>query len=425
MGEPRSRIRPETRALDALIKGTIARAEVSTDSRSADTMLFLGNRHQSFPTAVVKDPVLEPVDKLVWMVIILAVRETGDSTAFPSYDAIGKLANVSSRSTIARAIAILRATRWLTLCARVRNTGGRFRGNVYALHDEPLPLADAFHLDSGYMAFLNHARSHGHARVRAVAEGVLASMDEDMQAGRAICAQEHPLERRLQSLLTSEENGPRRFFAFTENVVRRLWNDPTRRAKEAIHHDQNSNAGKHPVRNSNAQKSNSGCSSSYINKTTTTNTGDTSKSALNGEDGRPLIYPGRLLDNQRDVAARYLRVLAPGERQAILDELEGRFRAERKGMKPLYDALSFLQALCKAARSGTFQPNLGIHVRTRRRERDPSRRHARQANAEGPVRETAQQRTQRKAVARERIAKIRHTLGNNTPAKKQNVMDES
>ena len=40
-------------------------------------------------------------------------------------------------------------------------------------------------------------------------------------------------------------------------------------------------------------------------------------------------------------------------------------------MKPLYDALSFLQALCKAARSGTFQPNLGLNVLARRRERDP------------------------------------------------------
>ena len=43
-------------------------------------MVFLGNRHQSFPTSVVKDPVLEPVDKLVWMAIMLAVPETGGNT---------------------------------------------------------------------------------------------------------------------------------------------------------------------------------------------------------------------------------------------------------------------------------------------------------------------------------------------------------
>ncbi len=154
---------------------------------ATDTVLFLGNRHQSFPTAVIRDPVLEPVDKLVWMVIMLTVRETGANTAFPSYEAISRMANVSSRSTIARAIAILRASRWLTLCGRTRNASGRFRGNVYALHDEPLPLADVIHLDGDYMAFLNKAVSHGHARVRTVAQGVLASIDEDVENGRNVC----------------------------------------------------------------------------------------------------------------------------------------------------------------------------------------------------------------------------------------------
>ena len=61
MNEPRSGVRPETRTLDALIKATIARVEASTGSGPADTVLFLGNRHQAFPSAVVKDPVLEPV----------------------------------------------------------------------------------------------------------------------------------------------------------------------------------------------------------------------------------------------------------------------------------------------------------------------------------------------------------------------------
>ena len=127
MNEVPDPIRPETRALDTLIQQIIAQAEATADQDAARyRMVFLGNRHQSFPTAVVQDPVLEPVDKVVWMVIMLAVRETGGNTAFPGYEAIGKLANVSSRSTIARAIAILRATRWLTLCARVRKASGRF-----------------------------------------------------------------------------------------------------------------------------------------------------------------------------------------------------------------------------------------------------------------------------------------------------------
>ncbi len=70
---------------------------------------------------------------------------------------------------------------------------------VYALHDEPLPLADALHLDTHYMTFLGQAHGHGHARVRAVAQGVLDSIDEDIQTGQDVCRQEHPIERRLES----------------------------------------------------------------------------------------------------------------------------------------------------------------------------------------------------------------------------------
>jgi len=65
MDEQTGVIRPETLALDKLIKATIARVEASRDGGAADTVLFLGNRHQSFPTAVIRDPVLEPVDKRV------------------------------------------------------------------------------------------------------------------------------------------------------------------------------------------------------------------------------------------------------------------------------------------------------------------------------------------------------------------------
>jgi hypothetical protein len=314
MNEVSAAIRSETLALDTLIQETVVQAEAG--SGAADTMVFLGNRHQSFPTAVVNDPVLEPVDKLVWMVIMLAVRETGGNMAFPGYESIGKIANVSSRSTVARAIVILRATRWLTLCARVRKASGRFRGNVYVLHDEPLPLADALHLDADYMAFLGNALGHGHARVRAVAQGVLDSIDEDIQAGQAVYAQPHPIERRLQSVVATKDGEPRRVFYLTRNVLKRRRSDSIRHKKEGLHHDQNLNTAGDRVRNSN-----SGSCSSYIYKTTTTR--GLSNFAHTGENDQPLVYPPRLCDNHREIAARYLSELSPEQRQPILDELAG------------------------------------------------------------------------------------------------------
>jgi len=439
MNETPSALRPDTLALDALIKAAIARVETTAGSGPADSMLFLGNRHQAFPTAVISDSVLEPVDKLVWMVIMLAVGETGDHTAFPGYAAIGTMANVASRSTIARAIAILRATRWLTLCARVRKASGQFRGNVFAVHNEPLPLADALHLDAGYRAFLGNSLNHGHARVRAVAQGVLASIDEDIQTGHTVAADEHPLERRLQSRVATETGGPRRFFAFTENAVRHLRRDVTHRQdvtprqdvthrqcvthRQAPHHDQNSNTDEHRVRNLDAQNSNSVGSSSYINKTTTTHSGDPSKFDLTGKDGQPLIYPKRLMDNQRGVADRYLRALAPEQRQPILDELEGRFRSEAKGMRPVYDALRFLHALCEAARNGRFQPNLGLGVGAGRRRQAQARQRTDHAQTEKPAKETDAQRHARLAAGRARITEMREVLGMRRQTEKQCVTE--
>jgi hypothetical protein len=421
MDEQTGVIRPETLALDKLIKATIARVEASRDGGAADTVLFLGNRHQSFPTAVIRDPVLEPVDKLVWMVIMLAVRETGANAAFPSYETISRLANVSSRSTIARAIAILRASRWLTLCGRLRKASGRFRGNVYALHDEPLPLADVIHLDGDYMAFLNKAVSHGHARVRTVAKGVLASIDEDVGGGRDVCALEHPIERRLQSAVSTGNEGPRRFFSFTRDAIQQIRQDSMGNIQARDHRDQNSNSVETRVQKSNAHKSNSGCSSNNKTTTTTTSGEDASKFMHAGEQGEPLVYPRRLGENQRDIANRYLSKLTPADRQPILDELEGRFQAEQKGMKPVYDEISFLFRLCELMKSGEFVPNLGIKVRDARRARETQRQQAARQDTATEPKETEEQRQNRMALAKVRMDEMRKALG--MPVNKDQVSE--
>ena len=417
MNETPAALRPETLALDALIQSVIARVEASEVAGPPDRMVFLGNRHKSFPTAVIEDRVLEPVDKVVWMVISLAVRETGGDTAFPGYEAIGRMANVSSRSTIARAITILRATRWLTLCARVRRASGKFLGNVYALHDEPLPLVDALHLDADYMTFLASATDHGHARVRAVAQGALDSVDEDIQTGADVCRQKHPIEHRLESTVAGQDGHPRRFFAFTPCVVRQLFANTGQDRQGSSHHDQNSNTVDDPVQNSGGQNSNSSSSSKYL-YTTTTSQGP-SNFVLTGEGSQPLVYPARLSDNHRDIAARYLRELSPEQRQPILDELEGRFQAEKKGMTPVYDEISFLHSLCKGMKQGTFQPNLGIRVRDVRSREQQSVSQDPPICSAPPPRENDGQRERRKAVCRAEIANMRKLLGMRAQSLKQ------
>ena len=355
----------------------------------------------TFPGALIKDPVLEPVDKLIGLVIRLA-RETDGHSTFPGYEAIGRMANVGSRSTIARAMAILRATRWLSRCMPTHEKKGSSDSSDYVLHDQPLPLADALRQDPDYLDFLTHACAHGHARVRAVAQGVLDAIKEGPPVTSPLAVQPRvlPIHRLVSHLRVG--------FCFSRRTHRRLRHD-------LIPHQSGHN---HRVRNSNSagqgvRISNSGCSSSCINiNTTTTTTGSaSSNSGLAGEGDPPLVYPARLCARQRAQADRCLSALAPADRQAVLDELEGRFQAEKQGMPPVFDEIRFLTALCQRVKAGTFQPNLGIKVQKGRRRRsapDPNRP---PPSIEPRVRTQDTPWQTRKTRAKARIAEMRARLG--------------
>ena len=204
--------------------------------------------------------------------------------------------------------------------------------------------------------------------------------------------------------------------------------DSIEHQKKGIHHDQNSNTALDRVRNSNAQKSNSGsCSSSYIYKTTTTTTDTDSPSNFTetGDEGPPLIYPARLSENHRELAAHYLANLTPEQRQAVLDELEGRIQAEASGMKPVYDEISFLHSLCKLMKQGKFRPNLGIKVRDRRREREKARVEASSGKLRQPPNETDEQRRQRRASGLKHLAEMRRLLGVKGETNNQEVGEDT
>jgi hypothetical protein len=253
-----------------------------------------------------------------------------------------------------------------------------------------------------------------------VAQGVLDSIGEGIQAGEDVTRQEHVIERRLESRVDRQGRHPRRFFSFTAGVIRQLYPNAAAGDQGVNHHDQNSNSAR--VRNLPAQNSNSS-SSKYINTTTTTNT--PSNFDIAGKEGQPLVYPARLSANQRDIAARYLGKMPPDQRQPILDELEGRFRAEGKGMKPVYDAISFLHALCKQMRNGKFQANLGISVseaRCRAQQQNPERM---PLPASLPPEATEARRQRRMAVCQTEIARMRAVLGMRAPTGNQKVASES
>ena len=106
-----------------------------------DGLLFCGNVHESVPRALFLDERLTPLERNAWQIIRMRVGPDG-LTAFPTYQSLRPyLTSVpcsgrASDETIARALTLLRLTRWLSVVRhRRRAADGRILGNLYVLHE--------------------------------------------------------------------------------------------------------------------------------------------------------------------------------------------------------------------------------------------------------------------------------------------------
>ncbi|CAM8846161.1 Helix-turn-helix domain-containing protein [Burkholderia pseudomallei] len=154
-------------------------------ARSGDGFLFSGNRHETVPRALFLDRRLTPLERNAWQVIRLQLERDG-ITAFPTYDELAPhlasmpYTNQASSETIARALTILRLTRWLSLVQRRRDkTTGRHQGNLYVLHDEPLSPFEAIQLDMEYLDLIGRALSHASKAIQSVGYHVLEELAID------------------------------------------------------------------------------------------------------------------------------------------------------------------------------------------------------------------------------------------------------
>ncbi|MDJ6851787.1 STY4528 family pathogenicity island replication protein [Salmonella enterica] len=154
-----------------------------TSGQERNGLLFTGNLHDAYPRALILDMRLSPLDKMCWIMIRQYALQN-DGAIFPSYDELQKLlsspgSGQASRDTVSRALTMLRLTGWLSLCKRVRDAGGRVRGNIYAQHDEPLSAKDAETFDPGWLEMVGKACGHKYREVSETAWRVLEGILDD------------------------------------------------------------------------------------------------------------------------------------------------------------------------------------------------------------------------------------------------------
>jgi len=170
----------------------------------ADAFIYSGNRHESVPRRLFLDRRLTPLERNAWQVFRLQLNDDG-VTAFPTYDQLRPyLASMpcaaqASHETVARALTLLRLTRWLSLVRRRRDPKtGRILGNLYVLHDEPLTPFEAMQLDPDYLGLVSQALTHAAKAVQIVGVQTLKEIAEDpMLSGRTLPTRLQVLAQRM------------------------------------------------------------------------------------------------------------------------------------------------------------------------------------------------------------------------------------
>ncbi|KSJ64339.1 STY4528 family pathogenicity island replication protein [Klebsiella pneumoniae] len=187
-----------------------------TPATSGDAFLFSGNRHETVPRRLFLDRRLTPLERNAWQVFRLMLNDDG-MTAFPTYEQLRPwlasmpCAGQASHETVARALTLLRLTRWLSLVRRRRDPKtGRILGNLYVLHDEPLTPFEAMQLDADYLALVSQSLGHSAKAVQMVGLNTLKEIAEDpMLSGRTLPSRLQVLAERLASQgITAAESYP-------------------------------------------------------------------------------------------------------------------------------------------------------------------------------------------------------------------------
>lgn len=384
MSEPRS-VSSILRAL-VLEEGRTSNSSSPSDSPDVGAHLaFVGNWHDPCPRLLLLDPRLESVDIVIWQIIRIHAQ-AGKLVAFPTYRDLMQWARVS-RATVARAVTVLRLARWLPLCASVRDAQGRFRANVYALQDEPLPLAETLRLDEHYVRFADQARTHRHAHVRKIAEEISTAIREaatsDARDLGATDLSRHIAIRfqRMMTLFERDVSSPVPRDPMVHRVATRVQNLNSvieqRRLGDPV---QDLNAAAR-VQNLNS------VSSSKKFKTTTTTPKVQMPSAHQGRSTRrtPSIrFPAELAltDSQQRVLALRLERLPDATRQDVLDEAAARILAKRRTSDPVRSEFDYVARLASSALAGAFTfTDAGQRLRERREGRAAAERRLEQARA--------------------------------------------
>ncbi|WP_289365392.1 STY4528 family pathogenicity island replication protein [Mannheimia haemolytica] len=334
-----------------------------TNTSTEHGLLFFGNQHETVPTRLLQDPCLTPRAKFAWQ-LIKCNAQAFQGALFPSYETLSKMLSDRpyadaklSEKVVTQTLYLLRLTRWLTLCETVRDERGYVQGNVYILHDEPVPILDAIQLNSDYLSFLDKCTKHKDSLINGVANHIVESLMTDKTKWHYVshldCLQSRYQAHQNQKLEKDKQ------LSKTEQALSKIQQDILTSTMEVRDFDEEvrkksskSLASNKEVRGENADKSlildllplgksDVQYSTLYINKYCT---GEPS------EISWPVEIP--LTSLEQKLTALTMKGLDLGLCQAILLEVQQRIIQKQDVKKPK----GYLYTLIQRAKQGEFKP---------------------------------------------------------------------
>ncbi|MFA7892163.1 STY4528 family pathogenicity island replication protein [Pseudomonas putida] len=311
--------------------------EAAAAAQPALRTIYYGDNNP-LPHTLLLDRRLTPLERNTWQVLRWLITERKVKT--PRYEdlqpylATSPCGNQASRETIARALNVLRTTRWLSLVDRSRDAQGCLRGCVYVLHGDPLTAAEQLELDSGYAGLLQQNLSHATKGVRDVTHHVIAEIQADPQVAQVDKDRLGSLPPAQQGALPLMNEG-----ADAENSEPGLRN-PVRNFRAAA--TDSESCGHAPI---SAVVRNAGAG-----RTVQKDQSKKSTVLAQVEFGRarwPEDLP--LNSNERRMATQAMRQLEPEQQQAVINEA-----AVRCARGEIRKPVAYLMGLIKRACQGEF-----------------------------------------------------------------------
>lgn len=392
--EPQLTVSDTVKLLSDRIETEINRlsGDAAKGGKQTDSLVFIGNWQDAIPRSIWVDGLLSAIDVRSWGII--RTQAVNDSAVILSLNNLLKETLGYSNATVSRVIFILRLTRWISLCSKLRTETGKFRGNIYAIHDHPVSLEDAIYLDSHYIEFVKKQTNHSNSAIRTLAQSVWQAIRESIhqennfQGSSSLTNSVYDALNQLahqKDQKNTRNNQAVHIFNLNQDEnshVQKLNVDAKHQvqflnvAEPKIESDKNQQHNIQ-VQNLNVEPiCSSRCSSSSLikkeNNTSTTNSVGISKFVEHSVKEN-LIYPQEFNANENKLAAMYLQKIDLDLQQTYLDETAAIIKQRSKTNNPIRNPIGYLAWLCNEQSQGNTYLTSAYIKHQEQRERKETR----------------------------------------------------